>query len=91
MPADVAAGKRELERFLFDRVYRSERVLAMRVPAQRKLTDLFEWYVAHPDALPAGYRQRADTFGVRRSVADYIAGMTDRYLELDHRRRLTAE
>jgi dGTP triphosphohydrolase len=27
-------------------------------------------------------------FGARRSVADYIAGMTDRYLELDHRRRL---
>jgi dGTPase len=84
----IAAGKRELERFLFDRVYRSERVLEVRVPAQRKLTELFEWYAAHPDALPAGYRHRADTFGLRRSVADYLAGMTDRFLEFDHRRRL---
>ena len=84
----IAAGKRELERFLFDRVYRSGRVLEVRVPAQRKLTELFEWYAAHPDALPAGYRQRAATYGLRRSVADYIAGMTDRFLEFDHARRL---
>jgi dGTPase len=84
----IAAGKRELERFLFDRVYRSGRVLEVRVPAQRKLTQLFEWYAAHPDALPTGYRQRAATYGLRRSVADYIAGMTDRFLEFDHARRL---
>jgi dGTPase len=84
----LAAGKRELERFLFDRVYRSGRVLEVRVPAQRKLTELFEWYADHPDALPAGYRQRAATYGLRRSVADYIAGMTDRFLEFDHKRRL---
>jgi len=86
---EVAAGKRELERFLFERVYRSQRVLAVRVPAQQKLSELFRWYVAHPAELPAGFRQRAETFGVRRSVADYIAGMTDRYLEFDHLRRLT--
>ena len=86
---EVAAGKRELERFLFERVYRSQRVLAVRVPAQQKLSELFRWYVAHPAELPAGFRQRAESFGVRRSVADYIAGMTDRYLEFDHLRRLT--
>jgi dGTP triphosphohydrolase len=38
--------------------------------------------------LPAAFRRRADDFGIRRSVADYIAGMTDRYLEIDHDRRL---
>ena len=86
---ELAAGKRQLERFLFERVYRSGRVLEVRVPAQQKLTELFDWYVAHPDDLPAGYRLRADTLGLRRSVADYIAGMTDRFLEFDHRRRLS--
>ena len=85
---DIAAGKRQLERFLFERVYRSGRVLEVRVPAQRKLTELFEWYAAHPDDLPAGYRHRAETLGLRRSVADYIAGMTDRFLDFDHQRRL---
>ena len=87
--AATTAGKRQLERFLFDRVYRSDRVLKMRVPAQQKLTELFEWYAARPDELPAGYRHRAATYGVGRSAADYIAGMTDRYLEVDHRRRLS--
>ena len=87
---DIAAGKRQLERFLFERVYRSGRVLEVRVPAQRKLTELFEWYVAHPDDLPAGYRHRTETLGLRRSVADYIAGMTDRFLEFDHQRRLAS-
>ena len=86
----VAAGKRELERFLFERVYRSERVLEVRVPAQRRLSSLFAWYCDHPDALPSGFRRRADALGLRRSVADYIAGMTDRFLEHDHRRRLGA-
>jgi dGTPase len=65
-------------------------VLEVRVPAQRKLTELFEWYVAHPDDLPAGYRHRIETLGLRRSVADYIAGMTDRFLEFDHQRRLAS-
>ncbi len=87
---DVAGGKRELERFLFTRVYRCERVLAVRVPAQQRLRQLFDWYVARPEELPRGFRGRAELFGVRRSVADYIAGMTDRYLEWDHRRRLGA-
>jgi dGTPase len=86
----VAAGKRQLEKFLFERVYRSDRVLAVRIPAQRRLSSLFEWYCDHPDALPAGFRRRADQFGLRRSVADYIAGMTDRFLEHDHARRLGA-
>ena len=84
----LAAGKRELERFLFARVYRSERVLAVRAPAQARLTRLFEWYCTHPDDLPQRFRLRAAEFGTRRSVADYVAGMTDRYLERDCDRRL---
>jgi dGTPase len=84
----IAAGKRELERFLFARVYRSDRVLAVRAPAQARLTRLFEWYCAHPAELPPRFRDRAADVGTRRSVADYVAGMTDRYLERDCDRRL---
>ncbi len=86
--ADLAAAKRDLERFLFERVYRSERVLAIRVPAQRRLADLFGWYVAHPDELPPRFRARGVSCGIPRSAADYLAGMTDRFLEADHGRRL---
>jgi dGTPase len=84
----IAAGKRELERFLFARVYRSDRVLAVRAPAQARLTRLFEWYCEHPAELPPRFRDRAADVGTRRSVADYVAGMTDRYLERDCDRRL---
>jgi dGTPase len=86
--ADITERKRELERFLFTRVYRSPRVLAVRIPAQERLTRLFGWYCGNLDALPRGFRRRADEFGIARSVADYIAGMTDRYLERDHELRL---
>ena len=86
--ARVIDRKRELERFLFQRVYRSERVLAVRVPAQQQLTRLFEWYCGHPDEMPPGFRSRAEEYGVRRSVADYIGGMTDRFLDRDCGTRL---
>jgi dGTP triphosphohydrolase len=49
---------------------------------------LFQWYVAHPEELPARFQGRAAEWGVRRSTADYLAGMTDRFLEQDHGRRL---
>ena len=84
----VAAGKKQLEIFLFQRVYRSDRVMTVRAAAQEKLSQLFRWYVAHPDELPARFRARAAEWGVRRSTADYLAGMTDRFLEQDHGRRL---
>jgi len=84
----VAAGKKQLEIFLFRRVYRSDRVMTVRAAAQEKLSQLFQWYVAHPEELPARFQGRAAEWGVRRSTADYLAGMTDRFLEQDHDRRL---
>lgn len=85
--AEMTAGKRELESFLFERVYRSPAVMAVREPAQERLSQLFFWLVEHPDAMPARFLVRARHHGVRRTVADYIAGMTDRFLELEHARR----
>jgi dGTP triphosphohydrolase len=38
--------------------------------------------------MPGGFRLRTAEFGVPRSVGDYLAGMTDRFLEHDHDRRL---
>jgi len=87
-PPEVAAAKRELERFLFERVYRSGRVLEVRLPAQRKLAELFAWYLAHPDGLPPRFQERAAASGLPRSTADYLAGMTDRFFEADHARRI---
>jgi len=87
---DTLEGKRALERFLFDRVYRSPTVLAVRRPAQARLAGLFEWYRVRPEALPPRFRTRIGDWGVPRSVADYVAGMTDRFLEREHARLMPA-
>lgn len=83
------AGKRELERFLFAGLYRHHAVNAAFHRARRILAELFAFYVDHPDALPPEHAARAAAIGVQRSVADYLAGMTDRYA-LDEHRRLCA-
>jgi dGTP triphosphohydrolase len=62
--------------------------MSVRLAAQEKLSRLFQWYCDHPDAMAPSYRDRSATVGLRRSVADYLAGMTDRYLEWDHDRRV---
>ncbi len=84
----IAVGKKDLEAFLFRKVYRSERVMTVRLAAQEKLSRLFQWYCDHPDSMAPSYRERSASVGLRRSVADYLAGMTDRYLEWDHDQRV---
>ena len=47
------------------------------------MRELFACYAAHPAEMQAGFTARADT---ERAVADYIAGMTDRYALREHER-----
>ncbi len=81
---DVRHMNGELKRFLFQNMYRHYRVVRMAVKAERVIQDLFHAYMEHPEMLPAGTasrraRQVDDENGRARVVADYIAGMTDRY------------
>jgi dGTPase len=84
---DLARKKRELEEFLYDRVYRHPQLIAVRREAQDRLQRMFDGYVAHPEWLPSRYRERAEQVGLRRAVGDYLAGMTDRYCDEQYRRR----
>lgn len=83
---ELAELKRELERFLYDRVYRHPQVLRLRGEAQAMLREMFAGYLARPELLPAGFAERAERIGRRRAVADYLAGMTDRFAQQEHRR-----
>ena len=83
----------ELKQFLNEHVYRHQRVLRMTLKAKRVVQQLFEAFTKEIRLMPAEYcesAQRAegrDRFSGRaRTVADYIAGMTDRYAILEHRR-----
>jgi dGTPase len=50
------------------------------------LEDLFEHYLKHVEEIGESARKRARKIGRARAVCDYIAGMTDRYVSLEHRR-----
>ncbi len=71
---------RALKRFLFTRMYRHYRLVRMQTKAERFLAELFEAYMKEPDMLPRETRLQLDENASRaRVIADYIAGMTDRY------------
>jgi dGTPase len=76
---ELAEQKLELETFLRQRVYRHADVLAHRVQAQSALARMFEGYLAQPELMPERFQRRSHSAGLRRTVGDYLAGMTDRF------------
>lgn len=88
--AELADLKQGLEQFLFKYVYRHRQVEATRDAARQALREMFDCLVPHPDRLPAKFRARVPTDGAARAVADYLAGMTDRYA-LEEHGRMTAQ
>ena len=58
--------------------------------ARRIVTDLFNALIAEPKLLPPDFQTRARS-DKPRAIADYIAGMTDRYAMLEHRRLFAVE
>jgi dGTPase len=75
----------ELKRFLHANLYRHYRVSRMSSKARRIITELFQAFIAEPALLPPEFQARAQT-DTPRAIADYIAGMTDRYAIVEHRR-----
>lgn len=86
---DVAEQKAELERFLYRRVYRHPKLVAVRTEAQQRLKTMFHGFVNHPEWLPERYRERAALVGLHRATADYLAGMTDRFCDQEFEHRFT--
>ena len=85
---ELASAKKELEAFLRQRVYRHARVLAHRQEAIAQLHAMFDLYVARPESMSESFRRRAETAGLRRTVGDYLSGMTDRFAAREFERLL---
>ena len=83
-PVDDA--RRAVKVFLFDRFYNHESVLSRTRQAEAVVEDLFRAFTDDPTGLPAGVRQRFEAEGEARAVADYVAGMTDRFALAEHRK-----
>jgi len=79
----VRAELTELRRFLFRELYRHPQVLQATQQAQDVVTELFAAYLARPQEMPADYASGPD---LHRAVADYVAGMTDRFALREHHR-----
>jgi dGTPase len=78
---ELAEQNAELKAFLYDRLYTHHRVARMTQKADRIMSALFEVYMAEPKQLPPHVTRRVREEGepMPRVIADYVAGMTDRF------------
>ena len=75
----------QLKSFLHDQLYRHYQVLRMTNKAHRIISELFAAFMSDPRLLAPQYQQMA-TANKPRAIADYVAGMTDRYAMKEYRR-----
>ncbi len=81
--SDMRAQSSALKRFLFANLYRHPQVKATMQAARQIVRELFAAYCADPAQMPASFAARAER---ERAVADFIAGMTDRFAISEHER-----
>jgi dGTPase len=84
----MRANDRALKEFLFARMYRHHRVNQMTMKAKRVVGELFDLHLEQPQCLPAEWQAQvtgSNEAAAARLVADYIAGMTDKFALETHR------
>ena len=81
----MQAEQQALKNFLRVRLYQHYRVARMAAKSRRIVRELFDAFHGDPRLLPPEFQQRAEG-DAARAIADYIAGMTDRYAIREHRR-----
>jgi dGTPase len=83
----VGAERRQAKSFLYASLYNCKQLEPEKRTAEKVITDVFGHLMAHPEALPHLYQDRARDEKLARVVCDYIAGMTDHYIQ-DLRKKL---
>jgi dGTPase len=86
---EVEQERREAKLFLYEALYNSRPLQPEKNKAEKIVTETFDFLVAHPEALPPSYQDKIAHEKPVRVVCDYIAGMTDHYVE-DLRKKLLA-
>jgi dGTPase len=89
--ADRRALNLDLRDYLYKNLYYNPVVHEPNLRAVRMLEELFHHYLDHPGDLGDQARKRVRKDGRHRAICDYLAGMTDRYAMLDHRRRFPSK
>ena len=88
LPPELRDRNATLKAHLNEQLYRHPHIERMKEKARRILRALFERYRSDPQLLPAQTRRRGEGEPLERTIADYIAGMTDRYAIDEYRRLL---
>ncbi|MEK0427214.1 MAG: Deoxyguanosinetriphosphate triphosphohydrolase, partial [Planctomycetota bacterium] len=81
MSPQIEQEKQQLEEFLFEHVYRHERLAQVRDKAAMRLRQLYRLLTSHPERLPERVRGWSELWGIERAVGAYLAGMTDRFCD----------
>lgn len=81
----ISRERSELESFLFNAVYRHERLIPVRKAASERLDTMFNILVRDPSRMPLRFRKRAEFNPIESVVGEYIAGMTDAFCDTQYR------
>ncbi len=79
MTEEIGQATNELRTFLFNNVYHNKIAKGEEDKAIEMLRILFEYFVKHPNEMPAIYQKNLENESIERCVCDYVASMTDRY------------
>ncbi len=82
----MARENKRLKDFLYRNLYSHQDVSAERKRAVKLIEELFEYFMEHPRSLPPFYFRKTQEEATHRVVCDYIAGMTDNYLQQQHKK-----
>jgi dGTPase len=88
-PGEVASAEAAIKAFLWDHMYRHERVMHVMRDAEQIVFDLFARYEQHPDDMPVEWQEGTkEVTGAARArrIGNFIAGMTDRFALTEHHR-----
>jgi len=86
----IRAETGELQKFLHERFYRHEHLMELTAHASEVLRGLFTAYLERPGEMNPWYEAWTEEVGLHRAVCDYLAGMTDRFVQQEHERLVGA-
>ena len=84
--AEIREANNELKMLLYKELYQHYKVVRMSIKTQKLIRELFHLYMEFPNALPDTHYKRIKTDGLKQTVSDYIAGMTDRFALEEHQK-----
>ena len=83
---EVKEDCRQIKTFLYDNLYYSPALQADKKQAEQIVAELFDFFMKSPEELPSSYQEKMQHEPLHHIVCSYIAGMTDNYIQQQHRR-----